>query len=242
VVNILWPNISAMFSPWLIPYFPSRMSNSLSNWIKQVSIDQILLPWSERYAGQANTVLVIFVHSIEFLFAMLPASSVVLGHILLWYDSNYAHKDIGAHVIDLVHKHLLTLPWHRFNPTPQHIDCICRMLSQFLPKCHSFVGQILLRIAWTPWLQHNFTGWDTTLQHKMLQSVLMIFVQMAFEPIVHKNLRTIDILKEAQTYQWHMLDYQNIEPIFDWFVMSTEPTVVLRMASEHKSVDDAILE
>jgi ectopic P granules protein 5 len=186
VVNIIWPNISAMFSPWLIPYYPSRMSHSLSNWIKQVSIDQILLPWSERYVSLAANVLNLFEQCLDFLFTMLPASNLILGHILIWYDANFAHKDVGPHVIDLIHKQLLILPWDRFCPGSVHIDCFCRILNQFLPKCHSFVGQIFLRVAWTPWLQHSFPSWDMVMQHKMLQSILMIFIQMSFEPIVHK--------------------------------------------------------
>lgn len=68
-----------------------------------------------------------------------------------------------------------------------------------------------------------------------------MFVKLSYEPQVRENLHLLTILQEATGYPWHLLDYQGIEGIFDWFVMSTEPSAILNLNSEHLAVDAKIL-
>lgn len=68
-----------------------------------------------------------------------------------------------------------------------------------------------------------------------------MFVKLSYEPSVRENAQLLTLLQEAIAFPWHMLDYQGIEGTFDWFVMSTEPSSILCLNSEHSAVDNSIL-
>jgi len=50
------------------------------------------------------------------------------------------------------------------------------------------------------------------------------------------------ILQEAKSYPWHIIEYQGVQSILDWFVMSSEPSTILKMPSEHLIIDNALIE
>lgn len=68
-----------------------------------------------------------------------------------------------------------------------------------------------------------------------------MFVKLSYEPQVRENIQLLNVLQEASNYPWHLLDYQGVEGIFEWFVMSTEPSAILYLTSEHNAVDNAVL-
>lgn len=68
-----------------------------------------------------------------------------------------------------------------------------------------------------------------------------MFVKLSYEPNVRENGHLIVILQETIHFPWYVLDYKNIEATFDWYVMSTEPSSILCLNSEHSAVDNSIL-
>lgn len=42
-------------------------------------------------------------------------------------------------------------------------------------------------------------------------------------------------------YPWQLLDYKDVESVLDWFVMSAEPSVILKIPSEHESIDSCVI-
>lgn len=243
LVNWLWPSLCEMFSPWLIPYHPQHMKNPPANWIQQMFTNNtILLPWSELHTESAKKLIKMFELCVKFLLDMLPASNLILGHMFCWYEIHFANKEVPKSVLTPIHGHIMTLPWDRFRPLPIHIDGINRILQQFIPESHYFIGHIFLRISWTPWLQQHLQTWDYATRYRMLSSLLMIFVKLSYEPHVREHMKIVTLLQEACNYPWQLLEYQGVEAVLDWFVMSTEPSVVLRMATEHEAIDGAVLE
>ncbi|XP_039453437.1 ectopic P granules protein 5 homolog isoform X1 [Culex pipiens pallens] len=246
LINWLWPSLCDMFSPWLIPYFPQTMKNGpqqVANWIQQVAGDQsILPPWSELHADTAFRMVKVFEHCLQYLMDTFPSSSAVLGHIFYWYELNYAHPALPRFVAVPIHTNLMNLAWDRFRPAPVHITGFSRILQQFIPEAHLFVGHIFIRIAWTPWLQQHIQGWDYTVRYQMLSSLLMIFIKISYEPNAREGLKIVTLLQEACNYPWHMLEYQGVEAVLDWFVLSAEPSAVLKMPSEGEVVDSAVLD
>lgn len=103
------------------------------------------------------------------------------------------------------------------------------------------MGHVFLRIAWEPWLKQNLQQWDFTSRHKMLSSLLLIFVKLSFEPNVRENLHFATMLREAASYPWYLLDFNGIDGVFDWFVLTAEPSVILQLNSEHDTVDSGVL-
>lgn len=112
---------------------------------------------------------------------------------------------------------------------------------QYLPDCHSFLGHVFLRVSWTPWVYSNINQWDYATRNRILSTLLLMFVKLSYEPNVRENLHLLTLLQEAISFPWYMLDYQGIEGIFEWFVMSTEPSSILCLNSEHSAVDNSIL-
>ncbi|XP_058832543.1 ectopic P granules protein 5 homolog [Topomyia yanbarensis] len=242
LINWLWPSLCDMFSPWLIPYFPQNMKQ-IANWIQQVvSGSSILPPWSELHTDTAFRMIIMFQHCLQYLMDTFPSSSAVLGHLFYWYELNFAHPVCPRFVVVPIHTHLMNLAWDRFRPAPVHITGFSRILQQFIPESHLFVGHIFIRIAWTPWLQQNIQSWDYQLRYQMLSSLLMIFVKISYEPNARDGLKIVTLLQEACDYPWYLLEYQGIEAVLDWFVLSAEPSVVLKMPSENEAVDSAVLD
>lgn len=114
-------------------------------------------------------------------------------------------------------------------------------MLQYLPDCHSFIGYIFLRITWTPWLHCNLTTWDYNIRLQVMSTLLIMFVKLSFEPQVRENQQLLVVLQEASNYPWHLLDFQGIEGIFDWFVVSTESSALLNLQSESNAVDSGVL-
>lgn len=83
--------------------------------------------------------------------------------------------------------------------------------------------------------------WDYTTRLQILSTLLIMFVKLSYEPQVRENQHLLTVLQEASGYPWHLLDYQGIEGIFEWFVLSTEPSAILNLPFEHKPVDNGIL-
>lgn len=98
-----------------------------------------------------------------------------------------------------------------------------------------------MRVNWTQWLHNNLPTWDYVTRQKMLSLLLLIFVKFAYEPHVRENSHFITLILEAASYPWHFVDYQGIESMFEWFNTSTEPSIILRLRSEHGAVDTGVL-
>ncbi|XP_062538593.1 ectopic P granules protein 5 homolog isoform X2 [Armigeres subalbatus] len=245
LINWLWPSLCNMFSPWLTPYFPQNMKGQkqVANWIQQIASDSTILPpWSELHADSAFRMVKVFEHCLQYLLDTFPSSSALLGHLFYWYELNFAHPALPRFVAVPIHTNLMNLAWDRFRPAPVHITGFSRILQQFIPEAHMFVGHIFIRIAWTPWLQQNIQSWDYQLRYQMLSSLLMIFIKISYEPNAREGLKIVTLLQDACNYPWHMLEYQGVEAVLDWFVLSAEPSVVLKMPSEGEVVDSAVLD
>ena len=69
----------------------------------------------------------------------------------------------------------------------------------------------------------------------------MTIIKLSFEPKVRESIRILQLLQDAVKYSWMIVDYKDVENVLDWFVMSAEPSVILKIPSEHETVDMNIL-
>jgi ectopic P granules protein 5 len=83
-------------------------------------------------------------------------------------------------------------------------------------------------------------SWDQTNQ-KMLAILFMTIVKLSYEPKVRESIRIIQILQESLKYPWFLLEYKDVEAVLDWFVMSAEPSVILKIPSENTSIDNCVI-
>lgn len=56
-----------------------------------------------------------------------------------------------------------------------------------------------------------------------------------------QSIKILQQLQESTKYPWHLLEYKDIESVLDWFVMSAEPSVILKIPSEHETIDMNLL-
>ena len=130
LVNWLWPCLSEMFAPWLIPYYPSNMKDAPSNWIQQfTSSNSSLQPWSEVHIDSAGKIIRVFAMCLQYVLDMLPASNLLMGHLFCWYDAYFAYKTTPKHVLTPIQTLLMKMPWERFRPMPIHMEGFNRILT-----------------------------------------------------------------------------------------------------------------
>lgn len=75
----------------------------------------------------------------------------------------------------------------------------------------------------------------------MLAILFMSIVKLSSEPKVRESIRIIQILQDSLKYPWQLLDYKDVELVLDWFVMSADPSVILKISSEHTSIDNCVI-
>lgn len=63
-----------------------------------------------------------------FYFCSFSGCNNLLSFVWQLYVVNYAHSSIKDYILNLMHGHLLTLPWNRFTPSFQDIDLMLRVI------------------------------------------------------------------------------------------------------------------
>lgn len=232
---MLWTNICQLFSPWIIPYYLNDMPNAAANWIQQLSDNKVMLPWSQKYVEDANAFLELYTDIIKHTIETIPHSQIILSHILHQYEVCFVNSSIQKYILDPVHKSLASLPWKLFHPKLHHIDLIHRILQQFLPDCHAFIGSIFILIDWSLWM-HNCTDSD-----KSMAAILTIFIKIAHEPTLTENPEMVRVLNESLQYPWHVLTSNELEPIFDWLILSSDPVMILKLPGKTRAIDNPLL-
>lgn len=79
------------------------------------------------------------------------------------------------------------------------------------------------------------------MKEKSLANLLTMIVKFSFEPRIRENSKILNILQEAKDYPWYIIEYTSVEKVIDWFVLSTEPSIILKLPSEYLTVDNAVL-
>lgn len=232
---MLWTNICQLFSPWIVPYYLNDMPNAAANWIQQLSDNKVMLPWSQKYVEDAKKFLKLYTNVIRYTIETIPNSQIILYHLLHQYEHCFVNSSIPKYILEPLHTSLLTLPWQLFHPKLHHIDLIHRVLQQFLPDCHSFIGSIFIRIDWTLWMR-NCTDSD-----KSMAAILTIFVKIAHEPSLSENQEMVRVLTESLQYPWHVLTPNELEPIFDWLILSSDPAIILKVPGKTRAIDTPLL-
>lgn len=49
------------------------------------------------------------------------------------------------------------------------------------------------------------------------------------------------MLMESTKYPWHLLEYRDVEGVLDFLVMSAEPSLILKIPSEHETIDSCVI-
>ncbi|CAG9856312.1 unnamed protein product [Phyllotreta striolata] len=226
----IWPYLRDMFAPWLVPYSMQNLKENMASWIQQLADDRsVLLPWIPADTGFAQKILCSFRECVSFVIHTLPASSSILSYIWQWYVTCYAHKSVKDHVLTSVHKTFLTFPWHNFWPSVVDVEYMLKVVDQYLPECHAFLGHVFTSIHWSNWLGH-LSAAPEKLRIRVHECFFNLIVKLCNEPNVRKNQyeQAKSLLIQAEQFDWTILDGPRYQYVMDWLVMSCDPSVIFK--------------
>ncbi|XP_059479588.1 ectopic P granules protein 5 homolog [Neocloeon triangulifer] len=229
----LWPVLNDLFSPWILPFTGQR--HQTAAWIQQLTDDRtVLLPWTAQDASFAKIMCDAFVGILSFLLDTLPASTNSLCFVFQFYAIHFTHP--AEHVLSTIHHSFLALPWDRFWPRAIDMEAMIRLSEQYLPHNHPFLGAIFIQVPWVMWIQK----FPNERNHLSLMGLL---VKLSSEPSVKQNPRVVALICECkQQLSWHLVDSSSFDQVLNWFVMSSDPRVVLPDHPELHPVDVAVFE
>ncbi|KAF4516976.1 hypothetical protein B566_EDAN005578 [Ephemera danica] len=240
----IWPTLMELFSPWLIPYSGQRLRQQSAAWIQQLADDKsVLLPWIAQDASLSKLMSDSFVDIIQFLLDTLPACNNILCFVWQFYVMNFTLPAVKEHVLNVVHASFSRLPWERFWPRGQDVDAMLKLVEQYLPNCHCFMGAVFVQVSWVAWTQQVqalCTPEHLIRSHSCLMHLL---VKLAAEPSVKQNPKCLPLIVECRKQlSWHLIDSSSFDTVLNWFVMSCDPRVILPSHTDTHAVDTAVLE
>ncbi|XP_066259328.1 ectopic P granules protein 5 homolog [Euwallacea similis] len=226
----IWPYIRDMYAPWLIPYSTNNLKDDMANWIQQLTDDRsILLPWIPTDSELADIMLTSFCQCVTFLLDTLPASFNILSYFFQWYVTSFGHPAVKTHVLSRVHKAFAVFPWTKFWPSLMDVDFMLKVVDQYLPECHSFLGHIFVEIPWAMWIS-TFNDAPQQIKNRVYYCFLNILVKLSIEPKGRKNNLEKDrsIIIQAENFDWGNLEPLGFQHIMDWVVMSCDSSVIFK--------------
>ena len=181
----IWPVLSDMFAPWITPYWTRNLREPTAAWIQQLTDDRsILLPWIITDGPYANRTVSMFVECIRFITDTMPASSKILCFLWQFYVTNFAHASIKDHILNVIHGNFLSLPWDRFSPGIGDVEFMIKVIDQYLPDCHIFLGSVFTSIIWPTWVSEIISTQPLQVTARMHVCLLNLLVKLSNEPNV----------------------------------------------------------
>ncbi|KYQ47638.1 hypothetical protein ALC60_13394 [Trachymyrmex zeteki] len=232
----IWPVLSEMFAPWITPYWTRNLREPTAAWIQQLTDDRsVLLPWIITDGPYANRTMAMFAECIRFIIDTMPASSKILSFVWQFYVANYAHSSVKDHVLNVVHGNLLSLPWDRFYPAINDIELMIKVIDQYLPDCHLFLGSIFTWVNWSVWINELMTTQSLPVAARMHVCLLNLLVKLSNEP---NNEKAVQLVTEAESFSWHLIDATAYDQVINWHVMSCDPKVILCLGKDQTHAID----
>lgn len=229
--EIIWPQLKEIFGPWLIPYWLQNMKENMATWIQQLTDDRsVLLPWIPGDAPFAQKVAQMFFECVLFLIQTLPACQGVLSCFWQWYVTNFANPLVKEHVLHVVHTVFINLPWYNFWPSLVDLEFMVKVVDQYLPDCHKFLGVIFVDISWHSWLYGISDNMPIQLKTRIYNCLLVLIIKLSNEPNIKSNCseKARNLLVYAENYDWSLIESENFQQIMDWFVTSYDPMVLYK--------------
>ncbi|XP_012225114.2 ectopic P granules protein 5 homolog isoform X2 [Linepithema humile] len=238
----IWPVLSEMYAPWVTPYWTRNLREPTAAWIQQLTDDRsVLLPWIITDGPYANRMMAMFAECIRFIVDTMPASSKILSFVWQFYVFNYAHASVKDHVLNVVHGNFLSLPWDRFSPAVTDVEFMIRVVDQYLPDCHLFLGSIFAWINWSTWIGELTATQPLPVAARMHICLLNLLVKLSNEPNVRQNEKAVQLVTEAESFSWHLIDAAAYDQIINWHVMSCDPRVILCLGKDQTHpIDTAV--
>jgi len=126
----------------------------------------------------------------------------MLSHLLALYAEHYAQAAIKDHIFGVIHPALAALPWADFRPRLTDVDAMMKIISQFLPQCHAFLGTIFVQMDWQTFVAQQEEGGASPGAARLLPALFCLLVKLSSEPSVRQSGRLLGILTQAERWPW----------------------------------------
>ncbi|RZB40249.1 ectopic P granules protein 5 -like, partial [Asbolus verrucosus] len=237
----IWPYLVNIFAPWIVPYSMQSLKENMASWIQQLADDRsILLPWIPSDGPLAQKIVGVFCECVQFLIYTLPACGNILNFIWQWYVTSFAHNSVKDHVLGPIHHTFLAFPWENFWPSVTDLEFMLRVIDQYLPECHAFLGHIFMSVPWSAWL-NNFKVSPSQVKTRVYQCFINLLVKLSNEPNVRNKYadRAKALLVEAENFEWNIVEPVIFQHVMDWYVLSCDPVVIFK--SDPLDIDFRVL-
>ncbi|ROT60954.1 putative ectopic P granules protein 5-like isoform X2 [Penaeus vannamei] len=176
--------------------------------------------------------------------------------LLPWAPSDTSSADameVKSHVLAVIHAHFSALPWHHLHPSLQDTLIFTKVVEQYLPECHNFIGGVLVQINWNKVVQSAMSptssstaeaqgqGQEAPSAVKLHTCLLNLLVRISMEPSVRQSSLLQTLLLEAESFSWWLVDSESFQRVVNWWVMSCDPRIVLALP-DRNPVDVAIIQ
>ncbi|XP_063611379.1 ectopic P granules protein 5 homolog [Penaeus indicus] len=254
MVREVWSGVDSLFAGWVTP-LGGRDRQSFSPWLRHLTHDiRLLLPWAPSDTTSADAMVAMFAASVGFMHELLPGSSV-LSLTLEYYCTMFAAQEVKSHVLAVIHAHFSALPWHHLHPSLQDTLIFTKVVEQYLPECHNFIGGVLVQINWNKVVQSAMSptsssssaaevqgqGQEAPSAVKLHTCLLNLLVRISMEPSVRQSSLLQTLLLEAESFSWWLVDSESFQRVVNWWVMSCDPRIVLALP-DRNPVDIAIIQ
>ncbi|KAK1120451.1 hypothetical protein K0M31_012430 [Melipona bicolor] len=238
----IWPILSEMYAPWIAPYWTRNLKEPTAAWIQQLTDDRsVLLPWIITDGPYANKLVAMFIECVRFIIDTLPASSKILCFVWQFYVTNFAHASVKDHILNVIHGNFLSLPWDRFYPSVNDVELMVKVIDQYLPDSHLFLGSVFTCVHWPLWINDLLASQPLALVARIHVCLLNLLVKLSNEPNVRQTDKVTQLIIDAEKFSWHLLDASAYDHIINWHVMSCDSRVVLYSHNEQcHSIDVAV--
>ena len=137
----------------------------------------------------------------------------------------------------MIHPVLASLDWSKLSPSHQDLELMVRVMGQFLPACHAFLGTVFVQIRWAELV----TAEVSTAQPANLHPALLcLLVKLGGEPSVRQSGRLVAVLQQAVAWNWGRVDSAKYEALAQWLVMSIDCRAIVKHP-ERSTLDEATL-
>ncbi|KAB7501946.1 Ectopic P granules protein 5-like protein, partial [Armadillidium nasatum] len=248
----IWTNLEGLWTAWVAP-LGGKARASCPQWIQELTLDKtVLLPWTPGNATNPAKAVGMFASTLAF-FHYTYSDYKVLSMLLEYYHQTFASSAVKDHILTVLHSQLLSIPWHHLAPSLKDLEIFSKIIDEYLPECHSFIGNIFIQISWEKVVQ-SFTSRSpssveiadchdqnrTSIEGdgnaltktpvaKLHVLLLNILVRVSMEPSVRQSGLLHPLLLSACNFEWHVVDAKNFETVLNWFVMSCDPRIALEM-------------
>ncbi|KAK5643248.1 hypothetical protein RI129_007093 [Pyrocoelia pectoralis] len=227
--EIIWPYLREMYAPWILPYWMHNIKDTMASWMQQLTDDRaVLLPWIPADGPFAQKMICSMFECVMFIIHTLPACNIILSYVWHWYVTNFAHQAVKEYILNAVHASFLALPWHNFWPSVGDLELMLKVVEQYLPECHVFLGYIFIEVPWNNWIQQVLMNASPAIILRVHQCLLYLLVKLSNEPNVRSNYsdKAKSLLVQAENFNWNVLEPGMYQQIVDWYVMSCDPLVL----------------